>query len=474
MIKVYFDWNVYSNIRQNRGNVFSNIRTFLEKYDEYILLTYSPAHLQDLKRSYFKSEKGRTETKLDLEFLGSLTKNHCLCYDIKSKTVYPDIIDPSEYFKNIFIDNRIENLFDFDQIFEDDDPLGKLWKSSWNLIRSLPTGVNVNDFTDLPDKYKIIGDLFKSTQNSNTLGALLDDIFELLRQPDEFEKAFKTVREISGRDLKLESDPSKWGNPFEYLDNVFAINQFQKSFFELTNGIIKESNKKASRFDYFTNYYIQLDVLGFYKDKKLANLVDDASHSFYGAHTDIFVTEDNNTNQKSKALYKQLNISTVVVTSDEFLSLIRRNILFEEEKNIFKQIKHLISSSLLLLNSVDEELNPAQVFKVEPRLLGYFNRMQITDFTDSNHVLFYKKQSNYSEFMFWTEISVVINKISQELGMDLNNRQEFSDLDKRELSNEKWNGRFWKINDVNIVLDYLEHPFALTFRIEIRKSGNIS
>lgn len=472
MIRIYFDWNIYSYIRQKRNETFSAILEFLKVNKSAVLLTYSPAHLQDLKRSYFNSEKGKIETEKDLQYLGELTSNHCLCYDFKSKSVYPNIINPTEYFIEIYTENNQQDLFDFETIFDKDDPLGKLWQSYWKLLKSLPSGIDFNELQKLPKEYQIINDLFKNTKGNNTFGSLMEDIMNLLQQPEEFEKIFKGIRASSNKDLKINTNNSKWGNPFEYLDNILKESKLQKSFFDLTTETIKNSNKKASRFDYFFNYYIQLDMFGYHKDKKVSNLIDDASHSFYGAHTDIFVTDDDKTNKKSKALYKQLNISTEVIYSTELLASIRRRMLFREEKGLFEQIEYLIGNSLLLVDTIDDELNPSRVFKIEPTLLNFFNRMQISEYENTTALIFYKKQGNYSNFMFWTEVSEVVNRFSSELGIDLNNRQYFYESEKKEILDEEWEGRFWCINSSDLILNYIEFPFGLTFKIEIKKAGN--
>ncbi|WP_421796338.1 hypothetical protein [Haliscomenobacter sp.] len=472
MVRIYFDWNIYSYIRTERGQVYSEINDFLSKNKSSILLAYSPAHLQDLNRSYFKSEKGKLETEKDLDFLGDLTSNHCLCYDFKEKSVYPNVIHPKEYFQEIFVDTEDENLFNFENLFDNDDPLGKLWQSYWKLLKLLPSGIDFTQLDKLPKEYQIINDFFKSTKGRNTFGGLLEDILNVIQNLDDFEKIFKTIRANSNKDLKIETDNSKWGNPFDYMDNVLKRNKLQKSFFELTTETIKNSNKKASRFDYFSNYYIQLDIFGYHKDKKLSNLIDDAAHSFYAAHTDIFVTDDDNTNRKSSALYKQLNIDTEVVYSTGFLNCMRERKLFNEERPLLEQVQYLIENSLLLMDSVDDELNPARVFMIKPLILDYFNRMQISEYGNSTSLIFYKKQGNYSNFLFWTEMETVVNRIVKEFGTDDNNREIFQEIEKKEVLDNNWKGRFWSFRNFDIGMNYIEEPFGLAFKIEIKRTVN--
>lgn len=472
MVRIYFDWNIYSYIRTEGGQVYSEINDFLSKNKSSILLAYSPAHLRDLKRSYFKSEKGKRETEKDLGFLGDLTSNHCLCYDFKKKGVYPNLIDPYKYFQEIFIEREEENLANFENLFNNDDSFGRLWQAYWKLLNILPSGIDFAQLESLPKEYQILNDFLKTTKESNTLGGLLEDMLNMIQNPDDFEKIFKAIRANSNKDLKIETDNSKWGNPFEYLDDILKTNKLQKGFFELTTETIKNSNKKASRFDYFSNYYIQLDMFGYQKDKKISNLLDDASHSFYAAHTDIFVTDDDNTNKKSSALYKQLNIDTSVVYSKNFLSCIRERKLFDEERPLLEQVKYLIGNSFLLLNSVDDELNPARVFMIKPLMLDYFNRMQISEHENFTSLIFYKKEGNYSNFMFWTEIESVVNRIVKEFGIDRNNREIFQESEKKEIRGETWRGRYWDLKYIKVGINYIELPFGLTFKIEIQTRGS--
>lgn len=469
MIRVYFDWNVYSSLRNSKTETFSIIRKCLKDNCSSILLVYSPAHLQDLRRSYFNSEKGKTETEKDLDFLSEFTENHCLCYDLKEKTVSPYIKNPREYFEEIFLDDQLENPFDFENVFDKDDPLGTLWNSYWKLLDSLPSGIDFEELDKIPNEYQSIIDIFKTTKYKNTFGSLMKDTMDLLQHPKEFEKIFKNIRTVTNKDLKINPDTSKWGDPFNYIDRVLQQNNIQKSFFDLTTEIIKNSNKKSGRFDYFLNYYIQLDMFGFNKDEKVPNLLDDANHSFYGAHTDIFVTDDKNTNRKSKALYKQLNISTEVIYSDEFFTEIRKRKRYSEGIKLYDQVEHIIEESPLLLDTTDDESNPSKVFQVEPWFLDFFNRLQISNYVESNALIFYKKQGNYSNFMFWTEIKEVVNKLCTDLGSDSYNKKYFEETDKFEIEHDKWTGKLWNFQEAEIVLNYLEQPFGLTLKIELKK-----
>lgn len=469
MIRVYFDWNVYSSLRTTSSECFSEIFNCIKENDSSILLVYSPAHLQDLKRSYFQSELGKIETEKDLTFLGELTKNHCLGYDIKEKIVHPYIKDPYEYFREIFIDSELNDPFDFDNIFDQNDPLRKIWQSYWELLGSIPTGINFQDLEKMPAQYQTFSDVLKTTKEKNTLESLIKDITFLLQHPSEFEKMFKNIRTSTNKDLKIDSDITKTEDPFSYIDNILLKNHIQKNFFDLTSEIIKNSNKKSSRFDYFVNYYLQLDMFGFYQDKKISNLIDDATHSFYGAHTDIFVTDDRNTNKKSKVLYKQLNISTKVISSNEFCTTIKMLKSNSSQGNFADQLNQMIESSVLLLDTADDDFNPSKVFQIEPLFLDFFNRLQFSTYAKSQALIIYKKQDNYSNLMFWSEIKAIVNKLFKYLGSDSFNKSEFTEIEESDITDNKWTGRYWQYQESEIILNYIDYPLGLTLKIEFNE-----
>ena len=46
-------------------------------------------------------------------------------------------------------------------------------------------------------------------------------------------------------------------------------------------------------------------------------MFDDSMHTFYGAHCDYFVTNDDRCKYKAEQTFKKLKINTVVIKADE-------------------------------------------------------------------------------------------------------------------------------------------------------------
>src|SRR5688572_18615186 len=102
MIRVYLDWNIFSYLKRykNSEEPYKSLNYHLSKNLGRILVPYSSAHLTDLIASYNKSEKGKEETELDLQYLRELSENKCILYDYKDQKTYPSVVDVKEYFED--------------------------------------------------------------------------------------------------------------------------------------------------------------------------------------------------------------------------------------------------------------------------------------------------------------------------------------------------------------------------------------
>lgn len=423
MIRVYLDWNVFSYLksRHKTEEIYKTLYA-IAKNKRDVLCPYSPAHLQDLMRSFHKSDRAKLMTYEDLDFITEITSSHCLCEDFKEKGTYPRVIDPKEYFEELLENESLEN-FDFENVMEDSDSaMQGIWSSYIDLLKAMPSGINLEDIDKLSPKYQKIKDLFIFSRESNSMFSLIKDFTKAIASIEQHSDTYKAVRNSSIDELKIDTDPKNWGNPFEYLNKFVRKTKIGKTFEEVTIESFKNSDKPKSTFDYFLQYYISLDMFGFHRDSRLSNLMDDATHAYYGAYCDFFLTEDDNTYHKAKAIYEKFGIETVVCKVHDFSTELGKLYSIEqiEKANFLTRLTEVMKSSLAIANGIDDKNNNATIFKVEHHLLAYFNRMQITNKSDRDTLHFYKRRKNYSTFMFWTELETITNKISTELGADEN------------------------------------------------------
>ncbi len=474
MIRVYLDWNIFGNLKRENDEPFKSILTIIRNNNNNkLLFPYSPAHLQDLQRGFNKSEKAKLKTYADLNLLQEISKCHCLYIDNKEKDVTPQIFNPTEYFNQLVEDTTLET-FDIDNPFKnvENDAVSKLWSSYIDTMKGLPSGINLEQMNNIPDTFGKVKDIFQNLQNGNNFHNLLKDVFRFMKDPSIYSSIYKSIRKASVDNLKINTNSKEWGNAFDYLDKIIAKTKLNKTFRELIDENLKTKNKDKSflRFDYFINYYISLDTFGYYKDKEIPNLIGDATHAFYGAHCDIFVTEDNNTYYKTKAVYENFNISTAVCKASEFQSVFYslNDLSSNSPQTISDRIVEIIRYSFILLQSIDDEFNPVAVYKIQYPVVDFFNRMQISYFKEETALFFYKKKDNYSNFMFWTEIENIVNKVVLDFGIDDNLKLEFNgEKEKMEINDKKWDGRIWKRNQINFEIIYNYDDFGLILRVTL-------
>lgn len=479
MIRVYFDWNVYTNLKKETENPFKSILSIIKNNKGKILFPYSPAHLNDLKRGFSNNENAKSKTYTDLNLLQEISNDHCLYFDKNSNKVLPYIINPIEQFNDL-IENGQIIPFDIDNPFNLDsqETTSILWQNCLNELKKIPSGLNSDQINLISEKYGNINDLFKNLRNENNFYNLLKDVSNLMVKNELQSTIYKTIRNASVTGLKIKTDYKQWGNPFEYLDKLLVKNQMFQSFQHMIDGILNDINKEkpSSRFDYFINYYLSLDVFGYYPDKVFPNLIDDATHAYYGAHCDIFVTDDKYTYHKVKEIYNHFNIATKVCKAADFPSEFYQlnEIGNNNPKNISEQIVEIIRNSFILLKSMDDEFNPVTIYKIQHPIADFFNRMQISHFSDSTSLFIYKKTDNYSTFLFWTEIKSIVNKIVSDLGIDDNLKAEFNpETEQNEISNKVWEGRIWKQYPIITEIIYNYEDFGLALRITLFDLNNI-
>lgn len=91
------------------------------------------------------------------------------------------------------------------------------------------------------------------------------------------------------KEAGLMVDYSKCENPIKEISIRLKSSVLNMTFEEFADNNIKSQfkNRQPSKFDIFTNHYILLDFLGYQKDKRMKNLIQDAFHAYYGAHCDF-------------------------------------------------------------------------------------------------------------------------------------------------------------------------------------------
>ncbi|MBN8836331.1 MAG: hypothetical protein J0I09_03675 [Sphingobacteriia bacterium] len=478
MVRVYLDWNIFSYLKnlKTSNEPYITLNQNLSKHKEDLLVPYTSAHLTDLITSYKQSEKGKQKTLEDLQYLEELTNNLCIIYDYKEQKTYPDRYSIKDYFEQLLdsdtlMTGNFENLFSSLKVTEFDG----LTNSFFDLLKTLPADIDTTIFQNINSKYQSFKDAFQQTATNSSYYNLLNDTFKLLSQYNSNPKTYRNIRNVSLDELKLSHDYTQSENPIDDISKNLENSAFKKSFQEFASENLKNyfKDKEPSRFDSFTNHYIILDFLGYYRDSHFKNLLQDAFHAYYGAHCDFFVTDDDNTYHKAKVIYDHFNIKTVVCKSQEFNSQLYEKIVLNSssEKPLIKVISEILNSSFVITNQHDDEFNPVDIYKIDHYVLEYFNRLQVTHNADHSACIFlYKNSKNYSSFYFFKEIETLTNKIVRQFGVDHYNRFEYkTETENDELMKDEWKGRTWLIQNTLVRLRMCDAPFGLTLTINLEK-----
>lgn len=473
MIRAYLDWNVFSylnNFRKTREPYISLDR-ILKTNQGNILIPYTSAHLSDLITSYKQSEKGRIKTVADLDYLAELTDHLCILYDAKEANTYPDKYDIKDYFQQLLesdelLGNGIENLFE-------GTGMEKLFSSMLDIFKLLPSGIDSSNVYQPITTSPILKEAFQGFTKPSSFYDVLNESLKLNNKYNSEPAFYRSIRNASLDELQISNDYTQAENPINEIGKVLQSSAFKKDFVEFAEANLKNyfGDKAPSRFDIFTNYYITLDYLGYYRDKVFKNLLQDSFHAYYGAHCDFFVTDDDNTYHKAKVIYEHFNIETVVCKTQEFISEFYGKAILNntEERRITEIIPQIVSSSFVLKSSIDADLNPVDIYKVGHYVLSYFNRLQLTRNTDKSlSVYLYKNAKNYSSFYFFKEIETITNKIVAQFGPDFNARAEYiKEIETQELIDNCWKGRYWQFEQTKIELSMKESPFGLTLSLHL-------
>ncbi len=326
MIKVYLDWNVFSQMK--RG-MFKDLYYFLKtEENEKLKIFYSTAHIDDILRSYDGSQKQNNTIKGDLDFISEITKDNCFFYT-PDKKITKSKIKPQELF-NQRIEEKISlSNFRLDRLGELFDDAGFKDKVNFFISNSknIPLDASFSEALSNPDTAQALIELLPGISENPTMGGLYDAISINVHQMDESEK-YKDIRKTFQNGLDINRDESfNWKNPFEESNKIFHQHP------QIDNSINQSENSESKTFvDQFVVVYVKLDMVGFKEDKievkkgvkkTFKNTINDAFHAVFASQCNFFVLNDRRFEYRTKAIYSHFKIKTQVLKPNEFLEFLK-------------------------------------------------------------------------------------------------------------------------------------------------------
>lgn len=184
------------------------------------------------------------------------------------------------------------------------------------------------------DFIDIYGGIYETIQN---MELITKETFEIIKDSIKHNIPDEIFLEIQG------------ANPVDaihIIDNFIASSQplGKKNLWSLVDSIPEPLVGLKTLESQFKSVCLALGLFGFRpenKNKGLMNIDTDASHVFYAAHCDLFVTADKKLKDKAIAMYSRYGIQTKVINPKEFVRFVD-----DELKNEYSlsQIPDIIES----------------------------------------------------------------------------------------------------------------------------------
>lgn len=318
---IYLDWNVLNKIEKrneltdDESTIYKKLLVFL--LTSNVIVPYSNAHLNDLLRG---AKKSSAFIAGHLNILTLLTKSICVCqYWNETRPVFHKR-SVVEFFQTSFEDEQDEY-----ETYED------LINADFEISEGIPFkpllfGTSHLKFQPVPDSFKLIykedpifSIMYPQTKTEMTQYSLCCDIFHfyrLLKTDYSIYRALKKFLLQSVKKYKLNSEPlrliQKKGDVIpRHLETDMDL---------LFEQIIIENNTGVSKtYNIFFETFFRHDLKGYKSDHRFPNMIDDALHSYYGAHCDYFITNDDNCLYKAAKTYERLGVTTSVLTARDFV-----------------------------------------------------------------------------------------------------------------------------------------------------------
>lgn len=310
---IYFDLNIFDRIEKIERleeKEQEAYQTFEELIlHEKIIVPYSNAHLNDLFRGY---QKNPSFIEGHLTNIERLTKNLCVCQYWNRKTVTWHYRNIFEFFES----KKNEREFEHENVSELFESIG------------MPSLIEPFKYLILPKEWKqgysaepLFGIMFPKSRVNPTYFSLLEDIYDFnIRMKEDFSlyKIFKShllknINRLKNNQVFLQQIRQNFKDLPKHLDIFEIANQYAP----------KNNSSKNKAYLKILDTFYKFDLKGYKTDGNFNNMFDDSLHTFYAAHCDFFVTNDERCNYKAKKTYERIGISTIVIKAQEYNEILK-------------------------------------------------------------------------------------------------------------------------------------------------------
>ena len=309
---IYVDLNIFDRL-EKLDKLEPSDKVLYQRLSDLLtskqaVTAYSNAHLNDLFRGF---QKNPDYIKGHLLNIQRFTDNLCICQ-------YWGKPNATWHYRDIFLffeEKKKEWQFEptsYDSLFEE----FPLMESAMAMFKYIP----------LPPEFKrgyiepMFAIMFPLSKIHNNYYALQEDIFNFqtrLKSDYGLYKSFKSyliigLNKVRNNKELIKSMNFDFKNPPQHLEITDILDTYTP------NNKTSENAMYSKLIETFFKY----DLAGYKSDGHFNNMFDDALHTFYAAHFDFFLTNDERCRYKAEKTFAKLNIQTKVLGINDINELL--------------------------------------------------------------------------------------------------------------------------------------------------------
>lgn len=449
MIKVYFDWNVISQMKNGK---YSELKKIIEN-DENLLIPFSTSHISDLSSGFSNTIEQKTYIKSDLEFISHITKDYCLYNN--GKGIVLDFYSPTEMFEQQITDEESFSDLSIDGLMKnlgDDELTNSLVRPIFESLKSIELEGSFKQAFENPESAEIMDKIFPGLKDNLTMDGFFKSFSQMNFNLNELE-GYKDLRHTIQSGVGINRDKIfNTENPFDFIQN-----SYDKLGFSISQ-IKQESKSSPKWFDDITNEYLKLDMHGYQEDKvkinkgrkeTFKNTTEDGFHAAFASTCNIYVSNDNKSYKKTVKVYEKLGINTRVFKPEEFIDFYKKFLGLNNPIIDLRIIQDVLNSSNF--HETETKDGIYKTFYFPYFLFGFFNKVVCFLPADSSEesLVFLSQDKPTNWFLIPKEVEMLVKRFLLCFGADLNDEGELK-LD--ELRFDKWEGRKWQFESFTLRL----------------------
>lgn len=443
MIKVYLDWNVFSQMKNGYNNKLLKILSNKDKF----IIPYSSAHISDIQRSFSNSDKQKQMINEDFEFISKMTDN--LFLSIVNKKLINDNIDPTVFNTNIDTNDVLKD-FSLDWLEKtlcENEATKEIGEKYLELIRAIPIDLLAKPFEN-PESANTLNKLYPGLKENLTMDGFVESFKTMVYNLTEKEN-YKELRNILQDGLNINKDRiTNSSDPYKIIDKAY-------SKFDSTNNVSTNNYNQPKWYSEIITEYNKLDMHGYHQDKievkegkrkqTFTNTIEDANHSAFATTCNFYIINDNKSFWKTKKVFEKLKINTLVFKPEEFIDYYNKFLSFDN-------FNHYVNTFDELLKSKDfyEEKDNNSILRIYHHpyfIFDFFNKTIISQSLKrkTTTILLSKFFPSNYRITYIKEINKLIEKLIEIWGSSLCNKK---DIEESENLTNNWEGRKWKVENL--------------------------